>query len=212
MYPYQSRCSIYIVLARGSTPDLFLCDEPVNDDKGRPKTAITQCEKVLDLRIPEARCTLFKIREHLNHLHYYQRCRYQLRFLRSLSPFTHRWGKRGLSLRRRNQPMLCRNLLWRPANQVAEACWIYGAVIFPVPRLILRFPLHRVTRCQDFTAWVHRGVVDCFSAVDIRPGSVGVWRRPRVRVCGASGMAAKISDFIPAWLSATCGVMLVKVW
>ncbi|KAG0563535.1 hypothetical protein KC19_8G039000 [Ceratodon purpureus] len=86
---------LYIVLARGSTPDLFLCDEPVNDDKGRPKTAITQCEKVLDLRIPEARCTLFKIREHLNHLHYYQRCRYQLRFLRSLSPFTHRWGKRG---------------------------------------------------------------------------------------------------------------------
>ncbi|KAG0622622.1 hypothetical protein M758_3G112200 [Ceratodon purpureus] len=48
----------YIVLARGSTPDLFICDEPVNDDKGRPKTAITQCEKVLDL--PEARCTLLK--------------------------------------------------------------------------------------------------------------------------------------------------------
>ncbi|KAG0622625.1 hypothetical protein M758_3G112200 [Ceratodon purpureus] len=65
----------YIVLARGSTPDLFICDEPVNDDKGRPKTAITQCEKVLDL--PEARCTLLKviiktgrwhqIRKHLNH-------------------------------------------------------------------------------------------------------------------------------------------------
>jgi len=65
----------YLVLARGSTPDYFVCDEPVNDEKGIPKSAISQCEKILDL--PEARCSLLKviiktgrwhqIRKHLNH-------------------------------------------------------------------------------------------------------------------------------------------------
>ena len=33
-YPGIFGCR-YIVLARGSTPDFFVCDEPVNDDKVR---------------------------------------------------------------------------------------------------------------------------------------------------------------------------------
>lgn len=66
---------LYVVLARGTTPDFFICDEPVNDEKGAPKSAVSQCEKILDL--PESRCSLLKvviktgrwhqIRKHLNH-------------------------------------------------------------------------------------------------------------------------------------------------
>ncbi|CAM6118827.1 unnamed protein product [Calypogeia fissa] len=65
----------YLVLARGSTPDSFICDDPVNDDKGIPRSAWTKCDKLLDL--PKSRCSLLKvyiktgrrhqIRKHLNH-------------------------------------------------------------------------------------------------------------------------------------------------
>jgi tRNA pseudouridine65 synthase len=69
----------YVVLARGCTPDFFVCDEPVKDENGISRSALTECEKVLDL--PEARCSLLKvviktgrwhqIRKHLNHRAYH---------------------------------------------------------------------------------------------------------------------------------------------
>lgn len=65
----------YIVLARGKTPQTFICDEPVKDEKGVPREALTECKKLLDL--PQARCSLLQvvirtgrwhqIRKHLNH-------------------------------------------------------------------------------------------------------------------------------------------------